>query len=96
MLRPCDKGVYRHEPCTERQSLCADTSDGYVDMSIQEIERAVSGLSAEELSRFREWFFEFDAAAWDRQFTEDAESGRLDALADEALAELRSGRTRPL
>lgn len=64
--------------------------------TIQEIERAVSSLSAEELSRFREWFLEFDASAWDRQFEEDVTAGRLDALADEALSELRVGRTRPL
>ena len=64
--------------------------------TIQEIERAVRELSSEELSEFRQWFLEFDAAARDREFEEDVAAGRLDALADEAIAEFRAGRTRPL
>ena len=64
--------------------------------TIQEIERAVSGLSPQDLSRFREWFLEFDAESWDRQLEEDVAMGRLDALAEEALSELRAGGTRPL
>jgi hypothetical protein len=63
--------------------------------TVQEIERAVTDLSPEELSRFRAWFAEFDAQAWDRQIAEDVAAGRLDALAEEALADLRAGRTRP-
>ena len=64
--------------------------------TIQEIERAVSGLSSDELTEFRRWFLEFNAAAWDRQLEEDVAAGRLDALADEALSDLREGRTRSL
>lgn len=60
----------------------------------KEIETAVAQLSAEELAAFREWFLEFDAAEWDTQFEQDASAGRLDALADEALDDLRQGRTR--
>ena len=64
--------------------------------TIQEIERAVVGLSPEELAEFWAWFLEFDAAAWDQQFEQDAVAGRLDALAEEALEDLRAKRTRPL
>ena len=63
---------------------------------IDEIERAVRELSPGDLREFRRWFREFEAALWDRQFEEDVAAGRLDALADEALADLREGRTRPL
>ena len=59
---------------------------------VNEIEDAVLKLSAEELAAFREWFAEFDADAWDRRLQEDVAAGRLDALADEALADLRAGR----
>ena len=41
-------------------------------------------------------FVEFDAEAWDRQLEEDIASGRLDKLGEEAIADLREGRTRPL
>ncbi len=60
--------------------------------NVPEIEAAVKELSREELAKFRRWFQEFDAEAWDRQFEGDALSGKLDALADEALEDLRSGR----
>ena len=60
--------------------------------TVHEIEAAVSKLSREELRTFRDWFSEFDAAAWDKQFEADAAAGRLDALADEALRDLREGR----
>lgn len=60
--------------------------------TIGEIEDAVRRLSSTELAAFRTWFAEFDAAAWDRQIEEDAAAGRLDALADEALNDLRQGR----
>ena len=64
--------------------------------TIQEIERAVSDLSPEELSRFRAWFLEFDAQVWDEQLESDVASGRLQALTEEARADLRAGRTRLL
>ena len=60
--------------------------------TIKEIENAVRGLSAEDLSTFREWFVEFDAGLWDRQFEEDVTADRLDELAEEALRDLREGR----
>jgi len=64
--------------------------------TIQEIETAVRKLSREELSAFRSWFVEFDAAAWDRQFEQDVAAGRLDPLAEEALRDLHEGRCRDL
>jgi len=60
--------------------------------TIQEIESAVSSLSQKELAAFREWFAEFDAATWDKQFEGDVRSGKLDALANEALRDLGEGR----
>jgi hypothetical protein len=60
--------------------------------TVEQIENAVRQLSATELAEFRKWFAEFDGALWDRQIEEDAAAGRLDALADEALADLREGR----
>jgi len=49
--------------------------------TVEEIEEAIQGLSTRELAKFRTWFAEFAAA------------GRLDALADEALEDLREGRS---
>jgi hypothetical protein len=64
--------------------------------SVHEIETAVSKLSRQELLAFRDWFSGFDAAAWDKQFEEDVAAGHLDALAEEAVRDLREGRCRDL
>ena len=60
--------------------------------TVSEIEHAVQKLSRSELTRFRDWFLGFDAAAWDKQFEKDVAVGRLDTLADEAIRDLREGR----
>jgi len=64
--------------------------------TVHEIESAVSKLSREELLSFRDWFSTFDADAWDKQFEQDVTAGHLDALADEAIRDLREGRCRDL
>jgi hypothetical protein len=61
-----------------------------------EIEKAVAKLSAEDLARFRAWFEAFDAARFDNKIARDAERGKLDRLADEAIADLHKGRAREL
>ncbi|MGO9271155.1 MAG: hypothetical protein ACLQOO_13020 [Terriglobia bacterium] len=60
--------------------------------TLEKIEDAVRQLSSKDLAAFRTWFAELDAAAWDSQIEEDVAAGRLDALADEALNDLREGR----
>jgi hypothetical protein len=64
--------------------------------AVHDAEKAVRELSGAELEEFRRWFYEFDGRAWDAQFEADVEAGKLDELARDAIAELRSGRTRPL
>lgn len=60
--------------------------------AVEQVEDAVRRLSSTELAEFRAWFADFDGALWDRQIEEDVAAGRLDALADEALSDLREGR----
>jgi hypothetical protein len=48
------------------------------------IEHEVQSLTGNELGDFRRWFAEFDARVWDRQFEDDVQSGKLDAVADRA------------
>ena len=64
--------------------------------TVAEITGAVRRLPKRELAKFRKWFAEFDAAAWDREFEEDVAAGRLDALAREALRDDHAGRTTEL
>ncbi len=58
--------------------------------TVQDIERAIQTLEPTDLAAFRAWFAEYDADAWDRQIDDDVAAGRLDALADEALAVVSS------
>jgi len=63
---------------------------------IEDIEKAVSSLSPNELAEFRAWFEAFDADQFDRKIERDAQSGKLDRLAEAALAEFNAGRAREL
>jgi len=63
---------------------------------VEEIEQAVSELPPSQLARFRKWFAEFDADAWDEQFESDVKSGKLDALADAALQQYRRGEAKEI
>lgn len=56
------------------------------------LQSAVSQLSAEKLARFRVRFDEFDAEVWDEQFEADAKSGKLDQLANQAIADFWVGK----
>ena len=55
-------------------------------------EKAVAQLSPAEMTQFRQWFAAFDGDAWDAQIEADAAAGKLDALAEEALAEYHAGK----
>lgn len=64
--------------------------------NVKSIEKAVESLPPSELAEFRHWFAEFDASGWDEQIEHDAKSGKLDALAAEALSDYRSGSAREI
>jgi len=64
--------------------------------TVETLETAVSQLPPHDLAKFRRWFAEFDAAAWDKQVELDAAAGKLDALAEEALTDYESGKSREL
>ena len=63
---------------------------------VEELEKKVEGLSPTELSLFRKWFATFDAELWDRQLESDVAEGKLDDLADEAIAAHKRGESREI
>ena len=63
---------------------------------LEDIEKAVTQLTPEQLAQFRDWFEAFDAARFDDKIARDAQSGRLDSLAERALNDFRKGRAREL
>lgn len=58
---------------------------------VQRIEEEVASLPKVELAKFRSWFENFDAKIWDKQIEEDVTSGKLDDIANNAIAEFKSG-----
>jgi hypothetical protein len=63
---------------------------------IQRLEREIETLTPGELAAFRKWFQEYDAAVWDEQIEQDAIAGKLDRLAEKALADHEAGRTKEI
>jgi hypothetical protein len=63
---------------------------------VENLERQVRELTADERKAFREWFVYFEAEEWDRQFEADVKAGKLDALADRALRDHTAGRSAKL
>jgi hypothetical protein len=64
--------------------------------TVEEIQRAVELLSPQELVRFRIWFEVFDADRFDAVLMRDAEAGKLDALASDAIVHHRTRQSRDL
>jgi len=58
--------------------------------ALQAIQEQIKQLSSIERQEFREWFLEWDADNWDRQMEQDAQAGKLDAFAAEAILEKRA------
>jgi hypothetical protein len=50
--------------------------------TLEDIEKAVAELPADQLTKFRAWFEEFDAARFDRKIERHTKAGRLDKLAE--------------
>ena len=65
-------------------------------MTIEDLEKAVSKLPPDQLAKFREWFEAFDTARFDDKIERHIAAGKLDNLAEQALADFRQGRTRKL
>ena len=61
-------------------------------MTLEEIKQEISQLPIEDINKFSQWLEEFKADLWDKQIEEDILAGRLDALGEEALLDLREGR----
>lgn len=64
--------------------------------TVEQIEAAILKLSPQELSHLADWVLDLDEQRWDEQIERDIVAGKLDFLAQEALAEFESGSCRTL
>jgi hypothetical protein len=65
-------------------------------MSVKELEKAISKLSSSDFAKFSNWFDEFRAELWDREFETDVKAGKLNALGEEADRDFEAGRCKPI
>jgi hypothetical protein len=63
---------------------------------IETLEKEIEQLSPQELRAFRPWFAEFDAELWDQELERDVAAGKLDRLADAAVAAHKRGEGRDI
>ena len=64
--------------------------------TVEQIEAAILKLSPQELSQLADWVLDLDQQRWDEQIERDVAAGKLDFLAQEALAEFEAGNCRTL
>jgi hypothetical protein len=63
---------------------------------LEKIEAAILSLSSNEFEKLRLWFLDLDYERWDEQIEQDIEDGKLEAFAQEAIAELEAGHCRKI
>jgi len=59
--------------------------------NLEQIEAAILSLPSNEFERLRLWFLDLDYERWDAQIEQDIEDGKLEAFAQEAIAEFEAG-----
>jgi len=64
--------------------------------TVQSITNAIAKLPPDQVAQIRAWLNEQAEAEWDAQIEQDERAGKLNALADRALAQHRAGLTKPL
>jgi hypothetical protein len=64
--------------------------------TLEQIEAAILTLPSAEFQRLKQWFADVDYQRWDEQLEQDIADGKLDALAEEAIAEFKAGHCREI
>jgi hypothetical protein len=65
-------------------------------LNLDQIEAAILTLSLDEFQRLRQWVLDVDYQRWDEQLEQDIADGKLEVLAEEAIAEFKAGRCREI
>ncbi|MDB9373035.1 hypothetical protein [Nodularia sphaerocarpa] len=64
--------------------------------NLEQIEAKILSLPSNEFEQLRQWFFNLDYERWDEQLERDIADGKLEALAQEAIAEFEAGDVREI
>jgi hypothetical protein len=63
---------------------------------VEALEEEIKKLSPREMAQLRDWMSERDWEEWDEEIERDSESGKLDELFAEAIADHKAGKSRKL
>lgn len=64
--------------------------------NLEQIEAAILSLPSNDFEKLRLWFCDLGYERWDKQLERDIAEGRLEALAQEAIAEFQAGHCREI
>jgi hypothetical protein len=64
--------------------------------ALKQIEAAILTLPSDEFRQLRQCFFDLDYQRWHEQLEQDVAEGKLDVLAEEAIAEFEAGHCREI
>jgi hypothetical protein len=65
-------------------------------LTLEQLEAAILTLPSNEFQKLKAWISDLDYQRWDEQLEQDIAEGKLDALAEEAIAEYKSGHCREI
>lgn len=65
-------------------------------LTLEQIESAILQLSPDQFQKLLEWFSDLDYQRWDEQLEKDIADDKLEALAQEAIADYEAGNYRQI
>ncbi|MDS3861489.1 hypothetical protein RIF25_11795 [Thermosynechococcaceae cyanobacterium BACA0444] len=65
-------------------------------LTLEQLEAAILTLSSDEFQQLKKWLFDVDYQRWDEQLEQDIANGKLEGLAEEAIAEFKAGHCRQI
>ncbi|MDZ8069566.1 MAG: hypothetical protein RMY64_28810 [Nostoc sp. DedQUE08] len=65
-------------------------------LTLEQIESAILQLPPNEYEKLIQWFADLDYQRWDEQLEKDIADGKLEAFAQEAIAEFKAGNCRAI
>ncbi len=60
-------------------------------LTLEQIEAAILDLPPDKFRQLMDWFFDLDYQRWDEQLEKDITEGKLEDLAQEAIADFEAG-----
>ncbi|MFB2892976.1 hypothetical protein NIES2119_03735 [[Phormidium ambiguum] IAM M-71] len=65
-------------------------------LTLEQIEDAILKLTPDEFEKLLKWVADLDYQRWDEQLEKDIADGKLEALAQEAIADFEAGNCEPI